>query len=62
MSVIFNLIAQLSRPPGGLVYHLITLFTIEASLGLALGQRRRVPRQGLGRLIVAFGGLLLARG
>jgi len=62
VSVIFDLIAQLSRPPGGLVYHLITLFTIEASLGMALGQWRRVPRQGLGRLIVAFGGLLLARG
>ena len=62
MSVIFDLIAQLSRPPGGLVYHLITLFTIEASLGMALGQWRRVPRQGRGRFIVAFGGLLLARG
>lgn len=62
MSVIFGLIAQLSRPPGGLVYHLITLFTIEASLGMALGQWRRVPGQKLGRLIVAFGGLLLARG
>jgi PAS domain S-box-containing protein len=62
MSVILDLIAQLSRPPGGLVYHLVTLFTIEASLGMALGQWRRVPRQGLGRLIVAFGGLLLARG
>ena len=62
MSVIFDLIAQLSRPPGGLVYHLVTLFTIEASLGMALGQWRRVPRQRLGRLIVAFGGLLLTRG
>ena len=62
MSVIFDLIAQLSRPPGGLVYHLITLFTIEASLGMALDQWRRVPRQGIARLIVAFGGLLLARG
>jgi len=62
VSVIFGLIAQLSRPPGGLVYHLITLFTIEASLGMALGQWRRVPRQRLGRLVVAFGGLLLARG
>jgi PAS domain S-box-containing protein len=62
MSVIFNLIAQLSHPPGGLVYHLITLFTIEASLGMALGLWRRVPRQGCGRFIVAFGGLLLARG
>ena len=62
MSVIFDLIAQLSRPPGGLVYHLITLFTIEASLGMALSQWRRVPRQRLSRLIVAFGGLLLARG
>jgi signal transduction histidine kinase len=62
MSVILDLIAQLSRPPGGLVYHLITLFTIEASLGMALGQWRRVPRQRLSRLIVAFGVLLLARG
>ena len=62
MSVIFDLIAQLSRPPGGLVYHLITLFTIEASLGMALGRWRRVPRQGLGRLIIAFGSMLLARG
>ncbi|HID65059.1 MAG TPA: PAS domain S-box protein [Anaerolineae bacterium] len=62
MSVIFELIAQLSRPPGGLVYHLITLFAIEASLGMALGRWRRVPHQRLSRLIVAFGGLLLARG
>ena len=62
MSVFFDLIVQLSRPPGGLVYHLITLFTIEASLGMALGQWRRVPYQRVGRLIVAFGGLLLARG
>jgi PAS domain S-box-containing protein len=62
MSVILDLIAQLSRPPGGLVYHLIALFTIEASLGMALGQWRRVPHRRLGRLIVAFGSLLLARG
>ncbi len=62
MSVVFDLIAQLSRPPGGLVYHLITLFAIEASLGMALDQWRRVPRQELGRLIIAFGGMLLARG
>jgi PAS domain S-box-containing protein len=62
MSVILDLIAQLSRPPGGLVYHLIALFAIEASLGMALGQWRRVPHRRLGRLIVAFGGLLLTRG
>lgn len=62
MSVILDLIAQLSRPPGGLVYHLITLFTIEASLGMAWGQWRRVPHQRLSRLIIALGGLLLARG
>ncbi|MFB0536954.1 MAG: ATP-binding protein, partial [Anaerolineae bacterium] len=62
MSVILDLIAQLSRPPGGLVYHLITLFIIEANLGMALGQWRRVPSQRLGRFIVAFGGLLLTRG
>jgi PAS domain S-box-containing protein len=62
MSVVLDLIAQLSRPPGGLVYHLIALFAIEASLGMALGQWRRVPHRRLGRLIVAFGGLLLTRG
>jgi signal transduction histidine kinase len=62
MSVIFDLIAQLSRPPGGLVYHLITLFTIEASLGMALGQWWRAPHQELGRLTIAFGGMLLVRG
>jgi signal transduction histidine kinase len=62
MSVIFDLIAQLSRPPGGLVYHLITLFTIEASLGMALGRWRRVPHQELGRLTIAFGAMLLVRG
>lgn len=62
MSLLFDLIAQLSRPPGGLVYHLVTLFTIEASLGMALGQWQRVSHQRFGRLIVAFGGLLLARG
>ena len=62
MSVVLDLIAQLSRPPGGLVYHLIALFAIEASLGMALGQWRRVPHRRLRRLIVAFGGLLLTRG
>jgi len=62
MSVVLDLIAQLSRPPGGLVYHLIALFAIEASLGMALGQWRRVPHRRLSRLIVAFGGLLLTRG
>lgn len=62
MSVILDLIAQLSYPPGGLVYHLVTLFSIEASLGIALSQWRRVPHQRLSRLVIAFGGLLLARG
>lgn len=62
MSVLFDLLAQLGRPPGGLVYHWLTLFAIEASLGVALSQWRRISHQKLSRLIVAFGGLLLARG
>ncbi len=62
MSILLDLLAQLSRPPGGLVYHWITLFTIQASLGIALSQWRRLPQQKLNRLVVAFGGLLLARG
>lgn len=61
MSVISNALNLLSAPPGGLVYHLVTLFAIEAALGMALGQWQRTRQRGPFRMAVAFGGLLLMR-
>lgn len=61
MSIIFGALNLLSAPPGGLVYHLVTLFAIEAALGMALGQWQRTRQKGPLRMAVAFGGLLLMR-
>lgn len=61
MSIIFNALNLLSMPPGGLVYHLVTLFAIEAALGMALGQWQRTQQKGPLRIVVAFGGLFLMR-
>jgi signal transduction histidine kinase len=61
MSIIFNALNLLSAPPGGFVYHLVTLFAIEAALGMALGQWQRTRQKGPLRMAVAFGGLLLTR-
>ena len=61
MSIIFGALNLLSAPPGGLVYHLVTLFAIEAALGMALGQWQRTRQKDPLRMAVAFGGLLLMR-
>ncbi|MFB0535823.1 MAG: ATP-binding protein [Anaerolineae bacterium] len=61
MSIIFNALNLLSAPPGGLVYHLVTLFAIEAALGMALGQWQRTQQKGSLRMVIAFGSLLLMR-
>jgi signal transduction histidine kinase len=61
MSIIFGALNLLSAPPGGLVYHLVTLFAIEAALGMALGQWQRTRQKDPLRMAVAFGGLLLTR-
>jgi signal transduction histidine kinase len=61
MSIISNVLNLLSAPPGGIVYHLVTLFAIEAALGMALGQWQRTRQRGPLRMAVAFGGLLLMR-
>ena len=61
MSIIFGALNLLSAPPGGLVYHLVTLFAIEAAFGMALGQWQRTRQRGPFRMAVAFGGLLLMR-
>ena len=59
----------LSEPPGNIVYHLVTLFAIQATLAIALGQwrrekgeARRDERSGLPRrLALAALGLLITR-
>ncbi len=61
MSIVFDALNLLSAPPGGLVYHLVTLFAIEAALGMALGQWQRTRQKGSLRMAVAFGSLLLMR-
>lgn len=61
MSIIFGALNLLSAPPGGLVYHLVTLFAIEAAFGMALGQWQRTRQKGPLRMAVAFGSLLLMR-
>lgn len=59
----------LSESPGNVVYHLVTLFAIQATLAIALSQWRRERGQALGgerselarRLTLAALGLLLTR-
>ncbi len=61
MSIILNALNLFSAPPGGLVYHLVTLFAIEAALGMALGQWQRTRQAGPFRMATTFGGLFLMR-
>lgn len=69
-----NLLDLISAPPGGLVYHLVTLFAAQAILGMALDQGRRSgqddwKRMGYGlfallvtRLVLLFAGVATAAG
>ena len=60
--ILSQLIRLVSTSPGDLVYHLVTLFAIEAILMLAISQGRRSGWQrGAPRVALAAGGLLLAR-
>jgi len=65
MPVVHETIQLLLAPPGGLVYHLLLLFALEAILGLSLGawRRRRVgqPAAISGLFVAAAAGMLLAR-
>ncbi|MCR4406127.1 MAG: ATP-binding protein [Anaerolineae bacterium] len=62
MFVLFDAVNLLTTPPGGLVYHLVVLFCIEAILGIALGQWQRDRQdKAAWRLSVAAGLLLLSR-
>ncbi len=51
----------LSAPPGGLIYHLIVLFAIQAVFGMAIDEWQRHRQVELQRLVFAFGALLVAR-
>jgi PAS domain S-box-containing protein len=62
MSILFDAVDLLTTPPGGLVYHLVVLFAIEAILGIALGQwQREREDKAVLRLAVAAGLLFLSR-
>jgi signal transduction histidine kinase len=66
MSFIQQLIQLLTEAPGSIVYHFVTLFSIQAALGLALWQwRRHVAKDSadpLARQIAwAMSGILFAR-
>jgi signal transduction histidine kinase/GAF domain-containing protein len=64
MPVVSETINLLLTPPGGLVYHLLILFSLEAILGMAVGAWRRRdegPEETSGILALAAIGMLLAR-
>ena len=65
MTLVHETMKLLLAPPGGLVYHLLVLFSLEAILGIAVGawQRRRAggPEEISGIFVVAAAGMLLAR-
>jgi signal transduction histidine kinase/GAF domain-containing protein len=61
MGVFVKAVELLTVPPGGLIYHLVTLLAIVAGLAMALGQWRRTDEPVVGRICVAFAALLATR-
>jgi len=55
-----DVLQLITTPPGGLVYHLITLFAIQAALGMALSQRREAPQEAMPRRIAVAMTVILA--
>jgi hypothetical protein len=58
---VMGIVDILSAPSGGLIYHLITLFAIQAVFGMALDEWHRHRQIEFQRLMVAFGTLLGTR-
>ena len=56
-----SIVDILSSPPGGLAYHLIMLFAIQAVLGMALDEAGRSHQPRYRRIAIAFGILFLSR-
>lgn len=61
MSLLVEAGKMLGTPQGSLVYYLLLLWAIVAGLGMALGEWRRARREQAQRLLLATGGLALAR-
>lgn len=62
MALIQQIIELLSRPPGSVIYHLITLFALQVVLALAFSHWHRDPNdEAARRMTFAAGGILVAR-
>jgi signal transduction histidine kinase len=62
MSILQQLIDYLSQPPDSIVYHIVTLLALQATLGLAWSQIRRKPDDALARRLAwASGVIFLSR-
>jgi signal transduction histidine kinase len=62
MSLLEQIIELLSRPPGSVIYHILTLFALQVVLALAIARRQRDPNdEAARRMTLAAGGILIAR-
>jgi signal transduction histidine kinase len=62
MAFLQQIIELLSRPPGSVIYHLLTLFALQVVLALAFSRwQRDANDEAARRMTFAAGGMLLAR-
>ena len=62
MAFLQQIIELLSRPPGSVIYHLVTLFALQVVLALAFSRWQRDPNdEAARRMTFAAGGILIAR-
>ncbi|MCW5862481.1 MAG: hypothetical protein KIT52_05200 [Anaerolineae bacterium] len=62
MAFLQEIITLLSRPPGSVIFHLLTLFALQVVLALAGAHWRRDPNdEAARRMTLAAGGMLIAR-
>ncbi len=62
MSLLQQLVQFLSQPPDSLVYHVVTLLSLQAIFWLSVWQLRRRPGDNFAhRLLLASGGIMLGR-
>ena len=62
MALLQQIIELLSRPPGSIIYHLLTLFALQIVLALAFARWQRDPNdESARRMTFAAGGILVAR-
>jgi signal transduction histidine kinase len=62
MSIFDEALKLVTEPPGDLVYYLVTLFALEATLAMTLGEWRWRRTPQVRRWLLAGGGMLLTRG